>query len=171
MLKTTSIACLTIASLIIGHAAFAKTTDKDMAATFKNSKKFAYLSDSLRRVGKTKQLHGPGPFTFFVPKNDVFDDMSYGKWVELWNDKPQLNRVLSRGLVEGKHDAASFAGGATFRTIDGGTLKIELRDKDLYIGDTKIKDTDIQCSNGVVHILDGFIGKDADPVARVETTK
>ncbi|MFA6210117.1 MAG: fasciclin domain-containing protein [Candidatus Obscuribacterales bacterium] len=170
MLKTTTIA-LTIASLLIGQAAIAKTTDKDMATTFKKSNKFSYLADSLRRVGKTKQLHGAGPFTFFVPKNDAFDDMSYGKWVELWNDKPQLNRVLSRGLVEGKHDAASFAGGATLRTIDGGTLKIELKDKDLYIGDTKIKDTDIQCSNGVVHILDGFIGKNADPPAVKESTK
>jgi uncharacterized surface protein with fasciclin (FAS1) repeats len=170
MLRTTTIA-LTIASLLIGQAVIAKTTDKDMATTFKNSKKFGYLSDSLRRVGKTKQLHGAGPFTFFVPKNDAFDDMSYGKWVELWNDKPQLNKVLSRGLVEGKHDAASFAGGATLRTVDGGTLKIELKDKGLYIGDTKIKDTDIQCSNGVVHILDGFIDKNADPPAVKESTK
>lgn len=171
MLKITSIASFTIASLLIGQAALAKTVDKDMATTFKESKKFGYLSDSLRRVGKTKQLHGAGPFTFFVPKNDAFDDMPYGNWVELWNNKPQLNKVISRGLVEGRHDAASFAGGATLRTIDGGTITIESKDKGLFIGDAKIKDTDIQCSNGVVHILDTFIGKDADPTAKVETAK
>ena len=171
MLKTTSLVGFTIASLLIGQASFAKTIEKDMATTFKQSKKFSYLSDSLRRVGKTKQLHGAGPFTFFVPKNDAFDDMSYGKWVELWNNKSQLSEVLSRGLIEGRYDSTSFNKGATLRTIEGGTLKIELKDKDLFIGDTRIKDTDIQCSNVVVHILDGFIGKDASPPSKKAAAK
>ncbi len=161
-MKIAHIAILALTALVLSQSAFAKNGSKDMAKTIKDSKKFAYLSDSLRRVGMSKTLHGPGPYTFFVPKNEAFDDMPYGKWVELWNNKPLLKTVLSRGLVKGKYNEAELTGGTTLRTVDGGSLKIEKREKDLWIGDEKLKDTDIQCSNGVIHIIDGFINKSAD---------
>ncbi len=162
-MKIAHIAIIALTALVFSQSAFAKDDgSKDMAKTIKDSKKFAYLSDSLRRVGMTKTLQGPGPYTFFVPKNDAFDDMPYGKWVEFWNDKPKMKQVLSRGLVKGRYDAAAISAGTTLHTVDGGALKIENREKDVWIGDEKLKESDIQCSNGVIHIVDGFINKNAD---------
>ena len=150
------------ASALFLQPVFAAEADKDMATLFKTSKKFAYLSDSLEHLGKTKLLKGPGPFTFFVPENKAFDDLEYGRWVVVWHNKPFLNKVLMRGLVKGRFDKASFQDGKVLRTINGGTLKITKQDGQLWIGKSKIKDTDIQCKNGIVHVVSKFIGKEAD---------
>jgi len=166
-MKIARVAIITLAALIFSQSVFAKgEASKDMAKTIKDSKKFSYLSDSLRRVGMMKTLHGPGPYTFFVPKNNAFDDMPYGKWVGLWNDKPMMKKVLSRGLVKGRYNEAELSGGTILHTVDGGIIKLENRDKDLWIGDEKLKETDIQCTNGVIHIVDGFIGREADKKGR-----
>ncbi|HEY9676464.1 MAG TPA: fasciclin domain-containing protein [Drouetiella sp.] len=151
--------------------AFSAKSDKDMIATFKSSKKFAYLSDSLARIDKTKLLRGPGPFTFFVPENDAFDDLEYGKWVEVWNNKPLLNKILMRGLVKGRFDKKSFEDGSSLSTANGGMLKIEKRDGRLWIGNSRIVDTDIECSNGIVHVLSKFLSKDTDPKNAADFTR
>lgn len=153
LLPTFLAACLALSIA----PAFAGDAKLDIARTLKESKKFAYLSDTLKHVKRLNSLHGPETYTLFVPENRVFDKMAYGKWTVLWNDPKKLDKMISHGIVKGSYDSAKLANGATMTNILGETVKLQPEGKDLWIGKVKLKQTDIYCTNGVIHLLDEFL--------------
>ena len=43
------------------------------------------------------------------------------------------------------------------KTLQGGTIKIGANDKGAFINDAKLLKTDINASNGVIHVIDSVI--------------
>jgi uncharacterized surface protein with fasciclin (FAS1) repeats len=63
-------------------------------------------------------------------------------------------------VVAGKHLAADLAKQKTLLTVQGGMLEVQehhwLR-HGIKINDAIVKDADIECTNGVIHIIDAVL--------------
>ena len=110
-------------------------------------------------------LSGPGPFTVFAPNNDAFAallaELNVTK-AQLLADKPLLTAVLTYHVLGAKVEKAGVPLGKAITTLQKGIFKIEAPDAVLTITDgrnrtAKIIATDVQASNGVVHIIDKVI--------------
>lgn len=110
-------------------------------------------------------LSGPGPFTVFAPNNDAFVSLlgELGLTKDaLLKDKPLLTAVLTYHVLGAKVERANIPFGRAINTLQGGIFKIDAPVGVPTITDgrnrtSKIIVTDVQASNGVVHIIDKVI--------------
>jgi uncharacterized surface protein with fasciclin (FAS1) repeats len=107
-------------------------------------------------------LSGTGAFTVFAPSNDAFaallTELGLTK-AQLLANKPLLTAVLTYHVLPAKVLKAQVPLGKAITTVQGGIFKIDQVGADLVINDgrnrkAKITATDIQASNGVVHLVD-----------------
>ena len=106
-------------------------------------------------------LSAPGPFTVFAPTNDAFAALltELGVTKEaLLADKPLLTAVLTYHVLGSRVPRADVPLGKAITPVSGGFFKIESANG-LKITDGRnrvstITATDIQASNGVVHLVD-----------------
>jgi uncharacterized surface protein with fasciclin (FAS1) repeats len=105
-------------------------------------------------------LKGQSPLTIFAPDNEAFSNVPAGTLDSLLNDKEQLTGVLTYHVVAGKHLAVDLAKQKTLLTVQGGMLEVQehhwLR-HGIKINDAIVKDADIECTNGVIHIIDAVL--------------
>ena len=110
-------------------------------------------------------LSGPGPFTVFAPNNDAFVALLAELGVTkdaLLKDKPLLTAVLTYHVLGAKVEKVGIALGKAIAPLQKDVFKIEAPGGVLTITDgrnrtSKIIATDVQASNGVVHIIDKVI--------------
>ena len=110
-------------------------------------------------------LSGAGPFTVFAPTNDAFIALLGELGVTkdaLLKDKPLLTAVLTYHVLGAKVEKANVPVGKAITTLQKGVFKVEAPGGVLTITDgrnrtSKIIATDVQASNGVVHIIDKVI--------------
>ena len=110
-------------------------------------------------------LSGAGPFTVFAPTNDAFVALLGELGVTkdaLLKDKPLLTAVLTYHVLGAKVEKANVPVGKAITTLQKGVFKVEAPGGVLTITDgrnrtSKIIATDVQASNGVVHIIDKVI--------------
>jgi uncharacterized surface protein with fasciclin (FAS1) repeats len=102
-------------------------------------------------------LKGQSPLTLFAPDNEAFSNVPAGTLDSLFNNKEQLTDVLTYHVVAGKHFAADLAKQETLLTVQGGMLEVHehhwLR-HGITINDAVVKDANLECTNGVIHIID-----------------
>ena len=110
-------------------------------------------------------LSSPSPFTVFAPNNDAFVALLAELGVTkdaLLKDKPLLTAVLTYHVLGAKVEKAGIALGKAITPLQKDVFKIEAPGGVLTITDgrnrtSKIIATDVQTSNGVVHIIDKVI--------------
>lgn len=114
-----------------------------------------------------QKLNGKGQFTVFAPTNDAFVALlaelsaQMGTTVtaaDLLGNKPLLNQVLLYHVARGNRDSGEVLSSDRIRTLNGGFLFQSggvLTDAN---GRTaNIIATDIQASNGVIHVIDRVV--------------
>jgi uncharacterized surface protein with fasciclin (FAS1) repeats len=108
-------------------------------------------------AGLVETLKGQSPLTIFAPDNEAFSNVPAGTLDSLLNDKEKLSGVLTYHVVAGKHFAADLAKQKTLLTVQGDMLEVQehhwLR-HGIKINDAVVKDADLECINGVIHIID-----------------
>lgn len=73
----------------------------------------------------------------------------------LMNNKEMLTKVLTYHVVPGKVMAAQVAGMMSATSLEGDTIKIQASDQGVLLNDkANVTATDIECSNGVIHVVD-----------------
>lgn len=133
---------------------------------------FSTLVAAVQAARLVDTLSGDGPFTVFAPTNAAFDTLPAGTVDRLVQpgQRRQLQRILTYHVVAGRVSAADLStavrvggGQATLKTVQGGTLTAEAagRGRLRLIDSTGesfwITTTDINASNGVVHVIDGVL--------------
>lgn len=106
-------------------------------------------------------LSDEGPFTLFAPYNSAFERLPQEFVDELLEPENQdsLIRLLNNHLIPEKIPSSQFAAkGLT--TIGGASAKIAKSGDSFYYEGAKIIEKDIECSNGVIHIIDEVIIKE-----------
>jgi uncharacterized surface protein with fasciclin (FAS1) repeats len=75
----------------------------------------------------------------------------------LLQDKAALSKVLTYHVVPGKVLAADVVKLSSAKTVQGQELKITVKDGTVFVDGAKVLSTDIQTSNGVIHVIDAVV--------------
>lgn len=102
-------------------------------------------------------LSGDGPFTVFAPTDDAFAALPAGTVEGLLADIPALTNVLTYHVVSGKVLAADVVGLSSATTLQGQNVSVRVENGNVFINDSQVIITDIEGSNGVIHIIDAVL--------------
>ena len=120
---------------------------------------FKTLATALTEAGLVETLKGAGPFTVFAPTDAAFAKIPKEKLEALLKDKEALKKVLLYHVVSGKVMGKEVIGmnGKKAKTVEGAEAAITVKDATVMVDAAKVEKTDIECSNGVIHVLDSVI--------------
>ncbi len=114
---------------------------------------FTTLVKAVQAAGLVDTLKSEGPFTVFAPTDEAFAKLPAGTLEGLLADTEKLKQVLLYHVVAGKVMASDVGGLSEAKTVQGGTLPIDTS-YGVKIGGAKVVKTDIETSNGVIHVID-----------------
>lgn len=116
---------------------------------------FSILVSALQKAGLVETLQGEGPFTVFAPTNAAFEKLlgALDITAEELLAQPDLAKVLTYHVISGKVMAADLTDGQKAATVNGEEVTFDLSG-DPMVNDSKITATDIEATNGVVHVID-----------------
>ncbi len=132
---------------------------KDIVDTAVAAGSFKTLAAAVTAAGLVPTLKGAGPFTVFAPTDDAFAKLPAGTVEALLTDIPKLTAILTYHVVAGKVMAADVVkmDGKSAKTVNGAEVKIGTTGGVKLNGTANVTTTDIECSNGVIHVLDAVI--------------
>lgn len=122
--------------------------------------RFQTLLAAAGAAGLAETLSGEGPLTVFAPTDEAFAKLPAGTVEGLLEPdaKQQLTDILLYHVVDGKVMAADVVGLTTAPTVLGKDISISIKDGKVFLNDTiEVIITDIQASNGVIHVIDGVL--------------
>ncbi len=133
---------------------------------------FSTLVAAVTAAGLVDTLSGEGPFTVFAPTNAAFAKLPQETLDALLADPTGgLTQILLYHVVPGKVMAADVTDGLTVATVQGSPVTFSVVDGVVKINDATITVTDIEASNGVIHVIDTVItppAAEAAPEAMAE---
>lgn len=120
---------------------------------------FTTLAKALTEAGLVETLKGAGPFTVFAPTDAAFAKVPKDQLEALLKDKESLKKVLLYHVVSGKVLAKDVVtlNGKTAKTVQGSEAKISVNGSTVMVDAAHVEKTDIECSNGVIHVIDSVI--------------
>ena len=136
-----------------GHEAPASNTIVDVAVGAGN---FTTLVTALKAADLVDTLSGEGPFTVLAPTDAAFAALPEGALEDLLADPEALKKVLTMHVIAGKAMAADVVELTEVTTLEGSTLPVSTEDG-VTIGEAVVSTTDIEASNGVIHVIDSVI--------------
>lgn len=117
---------------------------------------FSTLVTAVKAAGLVKTLKGAGPFTVFAPTNAAFAKIPKAKLAALLKDKKALTAVLTYHVLPGKvmaADVLKLKNNTKVKTVQGTSLRVRNKPS-VMVDNAKVIKTDIQASNGVIHVID-----------------
>lgn len=127
----------------------------DIVDTAVEAEGFGTLVAAVKAGGLVETLKGDGPFTVFAPSDEAFAKLPAETLASLLKpeNKDQLVAILTYHVVPGKVMAADVAPGMV-DTVNGKKAEVAVVDGAPTIAGAKIVATDIECTNGVIHVID-----------------
>ena len=150
-----------MASMLASHVKGADIVDTAVSAG-----SFKTLVAAVKAAGLVETLKGDGPFTVFAPTDEAFAKLPKGTVETLLKpeNKDKLVSILTYHVVAGKVKAADVVKLTEAKTVQGQKVGIKVSDDGVMVDNAKVVKTDIDCSNGVIHVIDSVIlpkeGKD-----------
>ncbi len=156
--KLTAILSLVVASLAFTTVSYADShgMKKDIVEVAAENGSFNTLVAALEAAELVETLKGEGPFTVFAPTDEAFANLPDGTLDMLLmpENKDQLVSVLTYHVVSGKVNAADVVKLESADTVQGEQLMIKTTDGDVMVNNAKVVMTDVEASNGVIHVID-----------------
>ncbi len=120
---------------------------------------FQTLVKAVQAAGLVETLSGEGPFTVFAPTDAAFKALPEGTLESLLaaDAKDKLTGVLTYHVVPGKVLAEQVVGLDGAQTINGQRLEISAGKDGVRVDGATVVQTDIECSNGVIHVIDAVL--------------
>ena len=115
---------------------------------------FSILVQAVVKAGLVETLNGTGPFTIFAPTDAAFKDLFAKLGVSGIADlsAAQLLPILKYHVISGNVRSSQLTAGS-ISTLNG-PLVVTLSPAPALNGNTLIVATDVQASNGVIHVID-----------------
>lgn len=151
-MKTTRIFSSFLLILIL--AININASDKNIVETAVAADDFNTLAKALTEAGLLDALQAEGPFTVFAPTDAAFAKLPEGTLESLLNDKEALTQILLYHVVKGKVMASDVVNLSEAETLSGQKINIKVNESVVLLNDSKVTTTDIQASNGVIHVID-----------------
>jgi len=135
------------------------TQKMDIVDTAVAAGDFKTLATALKAAELIDALKGQGPFTVFAPTDDAFGKLPAGTVEGLLKPekKTDLQGILKYHVVSGKVMAADVVKMTSAKTLQGKMLAIQVTDGTVMVDNATVTKTDIECSNGVIHVIDSVV--------------
>jgi uncharacterized surface protein with fasciclin (FAS1) repeats len=129
---------------------------------------FTALLAAADKAGLSATLNGSTELTVFAPTDAAFTSLATrlgfanaGAMVTALTPA-QLSSILSYHVVAGEVKRAAVPTGTDIVSVEGGAFRVRTVGSDLFITDellrdSKISATDVEASNGVVHVVDSVL--------------
>ena len=141
----------------------------DIVDTAVGAGAFKTLAAALGAAGLVETMKSAGPFTVFAPTDAAFAKLPAGTVEELLKpeNKAKLAGILTYHVVSGKVMASTVVtmDGAKVPTVNGAQVSIKVGADGVMVDGAKVVTTDVECTNGVIHIIDSVILPAAAPAA------
>lgn len=121
--------------------------------------RFTTLVAAIQAAGLAEILSGEGQFTVFAPTDDAFAALPEGT-VESLLEEPEgaLKDILLYHVAEGALPAESVVTLESAMTIQGEPVAVKVIDDQVMLNDSAtVTITDIEASNGIIHVIDAVI--------------
>jgi uncharacterized surface protein with fasciclin (FAS1) repeats len=121
--------------------------------------KFNTLLAAAKAAGLVDALSGDKPLTVFAPTDDAFAKLPKDTVASLLKpeNKDKLKAILLFHVVEGRVYSEDALAAKSAATLQGSKVEITVKDGAAYVNGAKILATDVDASNGVIHIIDSVI--------------
>jgi len=118
---------------------------------------FSTLVQAVVKAGLVDVLNGTGPFTIFAPTNAAFEALFATLGISGIADltAEQLTPILTYHVVSGNVLSTQLSAG-NIETLNG-TISVTLSPTPAININSKIVATDVQGSNGVIHVIDNVL--------------
>lgn len=135
-----------------------KAAKSDIVDTAAGAKGFSTLVAAVKAADLVDTLKGDGPFTVFAPNDAAFAKLPKGTLEALLKteNKLKLASILKFHVVSGKVMAKDVAKLTEAQTVFGQKVSIDTKDG-VKVNGAKVIKADIECSNGVIHVIDSVI--------------
>lgn len=120
--------------------------------------RFSTLVAAVQAADLVETLQGDGPFTVFAPTDEAFAKLPAGTVESLLADIPTLTDILLYHVVPGRVVSGDVVGTSSAPTAQGSDIDVSVSGGSVLLnGDSRVVETDILATNGVVHVIDTVI--------------
>lgn len=157
---------LALAGLMFVSPAAAQ--EKSIVETAVAAGSFKTLAAALQAGDLIKALEGKGPFTVFAPTDEAFAKLPEGTVETLLKpeNKEKLVAILTYHVVSGKVAAKDVVKLNAAATLNGQRVDIKT-ENGVTVDAANVVKTDIECSNGIIHVIDQVILPTEDSIVGV----
>lgn len=139
-------AVLALSCLSVARAA-------DIVDTAVAAGQFTTLVKAVQAAGLVDTLKSAGPFTVFAPTDAAFAKLPAGALDSLIANPEKLKAVLTYHVVSGKVMAKDVKPGMV-ATVEGAKATLSMKGGKVMIDKATVVKADIECDNGVIHVID-----------------
>ncbi|MEO8270016.1 MAG: fasciclin domain-containing protein [Aureliella sp.] len=131
----------------------------NIVATADKAGIFKTLIAAATAAGLVEALTGETALTVFAPTDEAFAKLPAGTVENLTKpeNKSKLADILKYHVVAGRVYSADALAAKVATTLQGSTVSITVKDGKARVNGANLVTTDIDASNGVIHVIDSVI--------------
>ena len=131
----------------------------DIVDTAAANPQFSTLVAAVKAAGLVDTLKGEGPFTVFAPTDAAFSALGSGvvDALTMEENKDRLTGILTYHVVPARVTAAEVKDVKFAETVNGQKLSVVVVNGGVQVGGARVIRTDIECDNGVIHVIDSVL--------------
>lgn len=137
----------------------------NIPATAKKAGQFKTLLAAAKAAGLVEALSGDKPLTVFAPTDEAFAKLPKGTVENLLKpeNKDKLTAILKYHVAQGRVFSGDLLAGAEPKSLQGGALRASLSSGKATVNGAGLVSTDLDASNGVIHVIDTVLLPPAPP--------
>jgi uncharacterized surface protein with fasciclin (FAS1) repeats len=148
------LAVLGLVALTAGPAA---AQPKDIVDTAVAAGSFTTLAKLLADAELVDVMKRPGPYTVFAPTDEAFAKVPREVLDDLAKDKAKLQEVLKYHVLTSKWTSDDIKLVKQTGTVQGKSVQFGTSGATLTVNGAKIVKPNVDCSNGMVHVIDAVL--------------
>ena len=157
-----SVAAVLVTAVAVGGAAASPSSstasDKNIVQTANEAGQFKTLVALVKRAGLAGALTGSTNVTVFAPTDKAFAKVPPATLRKLQRNRALLRSVLLYHVAKGNVKAAQVVKLRTVKTLNGATVRVGVKGNRVYLNrKVRVVKTDIEASNGTIHVIDGVL--------------
>ena len=153
----TRLLLVAVAALGLAFASPAFAQPKDIVDTAVAAGSFKTLAKLLTDADLVGVMKGPGPYTVFAPTDDAFAKVPADVLASLAKDKAKLAQVLTYHVLTSKWSTDDIKLVKQTGTAQGKSVTFAASGATLTVNGAKIVKPDIDCTNGMIHVIDAVL--------------
>ena len=140
-------------SIAGGPAAARQNDEKNIVRTAQAAGNFKTLTKLVVKAGLADTLSNSGPYTVFAPTDAAFKKVPKSTLKSLARHPAKLRAVLLYHVVAGRVPSSQVVMLKSAKTLNGKSVRIHTAGGKVFVNNAKVTKTDINASNGVIHVV------------------